>query len=103
MMMSLVKTCEGWLASRSRSWNSVTVTAIRASSQRASHDIGSSRSRPWLTLKARAAAPVPVARVTVPDAVARGAALAAGVAAGWWPTLAAAPPAPLEPVELMAG
>ena len=63
---------------------------------------GGSRSRPWLTLKARAAAPVPVARVTVPDAVARGAALAAGVAAGWWPTLAAAPPAPLEPVELMA-
>jgi xylulokinase len=57
---------------------------------------GGSRSRPWLTLKARAAAPMPVARVTIPDAVARGAALAAGVAAGWWPTLDAAPPAPLE-------
>jgi xylulokinase len=59
---------------------------------------GGSRSRPWLTLKARAAAPMPVARVATPDAAARGAALAAGVAAGWWPSMAAAPPAPLEPV-----
>lgn len=59
---------------------------------------GGSRSRPWLTLKARAARPMAVLRATPPDAVARGAALAAGVAAGWWPALAAAPPASLESV-----
>ena len=59
---------------------------------------GGSRSRPWLALKARAAQPMSVVRVTVPDAVARGAGLAAGVAAGWWPSLSEAPPAPLEPV-----
>jgi xylulokinase len=60
---------------------------------------GGSRSRPWLTLKARAARPLPVVRVTTADAVARGAALAAGVAAGWWPSLRDAPPAALEPVD----
>lgn len=59
---------------------------------------GGSRSRPWLALKARALHPVPVVRVTVPDAAVRGAALAAGVAARWWPALAAAPPAATEPV-----
>ena len=59
---------------------------------------GGSRSRPWLALKARAARPTAVLRVTTPDAVARGAALAAGAAAGWWPSLAEAPPAPLESV-----
>ena len=59
---------------------------------------GGSRSRPWLALKARAVAPLPVARVTIADAAARGAAVAAGVAAGWWPSPAGAPAAPLEPV-----
>jgi xylulokinase len=59
---------------------------------------GGSRSEPWLALKARALHPLPVWRVVTPDAVARGAALAAGVAAGWWSSPAAAPPAALEPV-----
>jgi xylulokinase len=63
---------------------------------------GGSRSRPWLGLKARAAA-VPVVRVTTPEATARGAALAAGVAAGWWPSLAGAPPAAVEPVSAGTG
>ncbi len=64
---------------------------------------GGSRSRPWLALKARAVSPLPVARVAIADAAARGAALAAGVAAGWWPSLAGAPPAPLEPVTPAPG
>jgi len=51
---------------------------------------GGSRSAPWLAAKARAAG-VPVLRSTVADAAARGAALAAGVAAGWWPTVPAGP------------
>jgi hypothetical protein len=46
--------------------------------------------------------PVPVLRVVIPEAVARGAALAGGVAAGWWPSPGAAPPAPLEPVRALA-
>jgi xylulokinase len=60
---------------------------------------GGSRSRPWLALKAGAVQPLPVVRVVTPDAVARGAALAGGVAAGWWPSLREAPPAALEPVS----
>ena len=51
---------------------------------------GGSRSAPWLAAKARAAG-VPVLRSTVADAAARGAALAAGVAAGWWPAVSAGP------------
>ncbi len=53
---------------------------------------GGSRSKPWLVAKAAAAAGVPVLRSTVPEAAARGAAVAAGSAAGWWP--AGAGPAP---------
>jgi xylulokinase len=45
---------------------------------------GGSRSAPWLTAKA-ASAGVPVLRSTVAEAAARGAAVAAGTAAGWWP------------------
>ena len=45
---------------------------------------GGSRSALWLAAKAGAAG-VPVLRSTVADAAARGAALAAGAAAGWWP------------------
>jgi sugar (pentulose or hexulose) kinase len=52
---------------------------------------GGSRSSPWLAAKA-AAAGVPVVRSTVVEAAARGAALAVGSAAGWWP--AGAGPAP---------
>ncbi len=55
---------------------------------------GGSVSEPWLRAKA-AALPVPVVRSTVTSAVARGAAVHAGVAAGWWPSEAGAvrPPA----------
>jgi xylulokinase len=52
---------------------------------------GGSRSSPWLAAKA-AAAGVPVVRSTVAEAAGRGAAVAAGSAAGWWP--AGAGPAP---------
>jgi xylulokinase len=45
---------------------------------------GGSGSGPWLAAKA-AMAGVPVLRPTVTDAAARGAALAAGATAGWWP------------------
>jgi xylulokinase len=51
---------------------------------------GGSVSEPWLRAKA-AALPVPVVRSTVTSAVARGAAVHAGVAAGWWPSEAEAP------------
>jgi xylulokinase len=55
---------------------------------------GGSVSEPWLRAKA-AVLPVPVVRSTVTSAVARGAAVHAGVAAGWWPSEAGAarPPA----------
>jgi xylulokinase len=58
---------------------------------------GGSRSTPWLVAKARAAG-IPVMRSGVAEAAARGAALAAGAAAGWWPTTAAGPTAPLDAV-----
>lgn len=56
---------------------------------------GGSRSTPWLAAKARSAG-VPVLRSTVAEAAVRGAALAAGAAAGWWPTASAGPIPPLE-------
>jgi len=52
---------------------------------------GGAASRPWLEAKA-GALPVPVLRAPVTSAVARGAAVQAGVAAGWWPSEADAPP-----------
>jgi xylulokinase len=55
---------------------------------------GGSRSRPSLRAKARAFG-LDVARVTT-EAPARGAALFAGVAAGWWSSPDAAPPAVIE-------
>jgi xylulokinase len=51
---------------------------------------GGSVSEPWLRAKA-AALPVPVVRSPATSAVARGAAIHAGVAAGWWPSEADAP------------
>lgn len=54
---------------------------------------GGSVSEPWLRAKA-AAFPVPVVRSPVTSAVARGAAVHAGVAAGWWPSPDAAPTPP---------
>lgn len=55
---------------------------------------GGSRSRPWLEAKA-ALGPLPVWRCAAPEAVARGAALWAGTAAGWWASPTEAPAAPL--------
>lgn len=56
---------------------------------------GGSHSRPWLEAKARRL-PLPVARSTAREAVARGAAVLAGAAAGWW-AADDAPALPLEP------
>ncbi len=52
---------------------------------------GGARSLPWLRAKARRLA-VPLWRAGTGEAAARGAAVAAGVAAGWWPDAGAAPP-----------
>ena len=54
---------------------------------------GGSRSAAALRIKAEEL-PIPVVASPVADAAARGAALAAGVAAGWWPDVAAGPPPP---------
>ena len=51
---------------------------------------GGSRSPVWLRAKAEEIG-VPVVCSPVSESVARGAALAAGVAVGWWPEIAAAP------------
>ncbi|MGH9123313.1 MAG: FGGY family carbohydrate kinase [Acidimicrobiales bacterium] len=57
---------------------------------------GGSRSRLWLEAKARGRPQVAVWRSKVEEAVARGAALFAGVAAEWWPLVDAAPEPSLE-------
>ncbi len=59
------------------------VTRIAGPRQRLVVFGGGAASQPWLRAKA-AVLPVPVVRSTVGSAVARGAALYAGVAAGWW-------------------
>jgi xylulokinase len=51
---------------------------------------GGARSDPWMDAKARRV-PLPVWRSTAGEAVARGAAVFAGMAAGWWPSPTAAP------------
>jgi len=51
---------------------------------------GGSVSTPWLRAKV-AALPIPVVRSSVESAVARGAALYAGVSAGWWSSVGDAP------------
>jgi xylulokinase len=56
---------------------------------------GGSRSPAWLRSKA-AELGIPVVGCSVPEAAARGAALAAGAALGWWPGPAAGPPPPLD-------
>lgn len=58
---------------------------------------GGSRSRPWVATKA-AGGPLPVVRSMADEPVARGAALFGGVAAGWWPSVDAAPRPGLKPV-----
>ena len=57
---------------------------------------GGSRSRAWLRAKQHELA-LPVLACPVTESAARGAALAAGVAAGWWFTPGAGPTPPLEP------
>ena len=56
---------------------------------------GGARSEPWLAAKA-ARLQVPVWRTEAAEAVARGAAVLGGVAAGWWPSPAEAPPPALR-------
>ena len=63
---------------------------------------GGSVSRPWLRAKA-ARLDVPVRRSAVASAVARGAALHAGVAAGWWATVDQAPAPDLLRDEILQG
>jgi xylulokinase len=59
---------------------------------------GGGRSAPWLAAKARRA-DLPVWRSGAGEAVARGAAVAAGVGVGWWPSAAEAPAPPVEPPQ----
>ncbi|HVM04954.1 MAG TPA: FGGY family carbohydrate kinase [Acidimicrobiales bacterium] len=89
-------------------WNGV-LRALAARTREAAHGVedvcgparrmlvfgGGSRSVPWLRAKA-AEAGVPVVRSSVAEAVARGAAVFAGVAAGWWPSAAHAPRPPVS-------
>jgi len=58
---------------------------------------GGASSRPWLAAKA-AAVPIPLWRSTAVEAVARGAAIVAGVATGWWESPASGPVPALEPI-----
>lgn len=60
---------------------------------------GGSRSGPWLAAKARARPNATVWRSPASEAVARGAALFAGAAAGWWPTAEEGPSLELERVR----
>ncbi|HEX2043241.1 MAG TPA: FGGY family carbohydrate kinase [Acidimicrobiales bacterium] len=59
---------------------------------------GGAKSDPWVAAKAERV-PVPVWRSTAGEAVARGAAAFAGMAAGWWPSPAAAPRPDLQRFE----
>lgn len=59
---------------------------------------GGARSLPWLQAKADLGT-VPVWRTTTREAAARGAALMAGVAAGWWSSVHHGPATSLEEVE----
>jgi xylulokinase len=61
---------------------------------------GGSRSRPWLQAKAAARPEVELWRCCAPEAVVRGAALYAGVAAGWWPAVGSGPQPCLERVVI---
>jgi xylulokinase len=61
---------------------------------------GGSRSRPWLEAKASARPDVEVWRSGATEAVARGAALYAGMAAGWWLAPEDGPRPPLERIAV---
>jgi len=77
-----------------RTWSAVRrVEAVTGPARRLLVFGGGSRSQAWLEAKARAGH-LPVARSPAGEAVARGAAVHAGVAAGWWPGTGAAPRPP---------
>ena len=61
---------------------------------------GGSRSRPWLHAKAVARPGIEVWRSDATEAVVRGAALYAGVAAGWWAAVGSGPQPGLERVVI---
>jgi len=63
---------------------------------------GGSRSPVWLRAKAEVVG-VPVVACPVAEAAARGAALVAGVAAGWWPDVGAGPVPALDADGRRAG
>jgi sugar (pentulose or hexulose) kinase len=60
---------------------------------------GGSESRPWLRAK-MALVPLPIVLPATSQAVARGAAVFAGQAAGWWPSPEAAPKLAREAVSV---
>ena len=74
------------------------VAALAGSHRRLVVFGGGSRSPVWLRAK-EAELSLPAVRSRVAEATARGAALAAGVAAGWWPTPAAGPTPSLDRPE----
>lgn len=75
-----------------RTWSAARrVEAVTGPARRLLVFGGGSRSPAWMEAKARAGH-LPVARSPAGEAVARGAAVHAGVAAGWWPGTGAAPP-----------
>ncbi|MQA12967.1 MAG: hypothetical protein GEV09_02030 [Pseudonocardiaceae bacterium] len=74
------------------------VTSLLGPSHRTVVFGGGSASDPWLRAKATLLQ-LPVLRSAAGEAVARGAAITAGTAAGWWPGQHGAPVAALEPVR----
>ncbi len=81
-----------------RTWDAVDrVEAVAGPGRRLVVFGGGSRSRPWLETKA-ALGRLPVLRSTAGEPAARGAALFAGVAAGWWQSVDDAPAPGLEPI-----
>ncbi|CAN5293467.1 hypothetical protein BH18ACT4_BH18ACT4_06310 [soil metagenome] len=73
------------------------VTALLGARSRLVVFGGGANSTPWLAAKAVRLRPLPLWRATTAEAVARGAALLGGVAAGWWTSPADAPAGGLEP------
>ena len=90
----------GLLAALSeRTWHAVgRATALVGPPSRLVVFGGGAESRPWLQVKA-AIGHVAVWRTTTREAAARGAALSAGVAAGWWPSVQEGAGTPLEEIE----
>ncbi|HYH48952.1 MAG TPA: cobalt-precorrin-5B (C(1))-methyltransferase, partial [Acidimicrobiia bacterium] len=89
-----------WAAARQALAERTAAAAERVAALAGPHDRlvvfgGGSRSRAWLSAKENALG-IPVVSCPVPEATARGAALAAGVAAGWWSSPAEGPVLPLS-------